>query len=88
MSNPAIIFEAKILTYRELDDLSDIGASSIIELGIKPGDVVLVNLKRSKETVPILIALLKAGVVYCPVNPAYPSDRLNYVLLVSSFKCH
>jgi amino acid adenylation domain-containing protein len=64
------------LTYRELDERAARSASGLRALGVTGGDRVGVCLERSAELVVILLAVLKAGGTYVPVDPAYPADRL------------
>jgi amino acid adenylation domain-containing protein len=64
------------LTYRELDERATHSASRLRALGVTGGDRVGVCLERSAELVVTLLAVLKAGATYVPVDPAYPADRL------------
>ncbi|MFI8829598.1 amino acid adenylation domain-containing protein [Streptomyces afghaniensis] len=64
------------LTYRELDERATQSASRLRALGVTGGDRVGVCLERSAELVVTLLAVLKAGATYVPVDPAYPADRL------------
>ncbi len=64
------------LTYRELDEQAVQLASGLRALGVNGGDRVGVCLERSAELVVTLLAVLKAGATYVPVDPAYPTDRL------------
>ncbi|MFD3841754.1 amino acid adenylation domain-containing protein [Streptomyces sp. NPDC058642] len=64
------------LTYRELDEQATQLAMSLRALGVTGGDRVGVCLERTAELVVTLLAVLKAGATYVPVDPAYPADRL------------
>ncbi|EDY58105.2 MULTISPECIES: amino acid adenylation domain-containing protein [Streptomyces] len=64
------------LTYRELDERSDRLAHGLRARGVAAGDRVGVCLDRSAELVVTLLAVLKAGATYVPVDPAYPADRI------------
>lgn len=64
------------LTYRELDERSDRLAHGLRARGVAAGDRVGVCLERSAELVLTLLAVLKAGATYVPVDPAYPADRI------------
>ncbi|MBO3747627.1 amino acid adenylation domain-containing protein [Streptosporangiaceae bacterium NEAU-GS5] len=66
------------VTYRELDEWSDQLAHGLRGAGVRDGDFVGVCLDRSAELIAILLAILKAGAVYVPMDPAYPVDRLAY----------
>ncbi|MDO0915179.1 amino acid adenylation domain-containing protein [Streptomyces sp. DT2A-34] len=64
------------LTYRELDEQAARSASGLRARGVGAGDRVGVCLERSAELVVTLLAVLKAGATYVPVDPAHPADRL------------
>ncbi|MFD6157043.1 amino acid adenylation domain-containing protein [Nocardia sp. NPDC060256] len=68
------------LTYRELDIRADRLAGVLASRGVGPDGVVAVALPRSAELIVALVAVLKAGGAYLPIDPAYPSDRLGFVL--------
>ncbi|MFF4054415.1 amino acid adenylation domain-containing protein [Streptomyces sp. NPDC001668] len=64
------------LTYRELDERSAGMAHGLRTRGVAAGDRVGVCLERSAELVVTLLAVLRAGATYVPVDPAYPADRI------------
>ncbi|MFE7275975.1 amino acid adenylation domain-containing protein [Streptomyces sp. NPDC057623] len=64
------------LTYREVDERSARLAHGLRERGVTAGDRVGVCLERTAELVVTLLAVLKAGATYVPVDPAYPADRI------------
>ncbi|MFB6849845.1 amino acid adenylation domain-containing protein [Streptomyces sp. NPDC056373] len=64
------------LTYRELDERAARSAHGLRARGVGAGDRVGVCLERSAELVVTLLAVLRAGATYVPVDPAYPVDRL------------
>ena len=72
--------EGERLTYAELDRLSDRLARFLVRQGMRPEVPVGVCLERSPELVISLLAVLKAGGVYLPLDPAYPAERLAYML--------
>ena len=76
----AVISDDTRLTYRELDRLSDALAAYLIDSGVEKGDVVCLLVPRALTTVVAKLAILKAGAGYLPVDPAYPTDHLQYVL--------
>ncbi|HKV13156.1 MAG TPA: amino acid adenylation domain-containing protein, partial [Thermoanaerobaculia bacterium] len=77
---PAILGEDGQLTFRELAQASDRLAEALRRLGIGPEDLVGVCLPRVPEIAVALLAILKAGGVYLPLDPAYPRERLAYML--------
>ncbi|WP_039801867.1 non-ribosomal peptide synthetase, partial [Nocardia araoensis] len=71
---------ARSLAYAELDDWSNRLARRLVAAGVGPETLVAVALPRSAELVVALLAVLKAGGGYLPIDPAYPDDRIEYVL--------
>ncbi|WUB77615.1 non-ribosomal peptide synthetase [Streptomyces sp. NBC_00576] len=67
---------ATVLTYRELNERADRLAAGLRARGVVGGDRVGVCLERSAELVVALLAVLKSGATYVPLDPAYPADRL------------
>ncbi|HSF39384.1 MAG TPA: amino acid adenylation domain-containing protein, partial [Thermoanaerobaculia bacterium] len=68
------------LSYGDLDRLADRLARRLRELGVRPDDCVGVCLERSWEGVVALLAVLRAGGCYLPLDPAYPPERLGFML--------
>ncbi|MBL1087777.1 AMP-binding protein, partial [Streptomyces actinomycinicus] len=55
-------------------------ACELIARGVHPGDAVAVLLQRSPHTVTTVLALMKAGAVYVPLDTRYPAERIRHVL--------
>ncbi|MEV6557492.1 amino acid adenylation domain-containing protein [Nocardia sp. NPDC051756] len=83
----AVKFGAETLTYRELDIRANRLARKLIALGIGPEQLVAVALPRSLDLVVALLATVKAGGGYLPVDPAYPADRIAYLLADAAPAC-
>ncbi|MDQ2583496.1 hypothetical protein CKY47_05775 [Saccharothrix yanglingensis] len=66
------------VTYRELDERSTLLAGALAEAGVVGGDRVGVCLERSSGLVVALLAVLKAGAAYVPLEPSYPARRLAF----------
>ena len=77
---PAVVFEGRGLTYRELDGAANRLASRLRQEGIGPEIVVGILAERSLEMMVALLAVLKAGGAYLPLDPDYPADRLAFML--------
>ncbi|MGV9614814.1 amino acid adenylation domain-containing protein, partial [Nocardia xishanensis] len=73
-------FGAESLTYAELDQRANVLARRLIADGAGPESLVAVILPRSIELVVALLAVVKTGAGYVPVDPTYPADRIAYVL--------
>ncbi|WP_435795218.1 non-ribosomal peptide synthase/polyketide synthase [Nocardia aurea] len=68
------------LTYAELDAWSNRLARRLVAAGVGPETLVAVALPRTNELIVALLAVLKAGGGYLPVDPNYPADRIEYML--------
>ncbi|MDA0673938.1 MAG: amino acid adenylation domain-containing protein, partial [Cyanobacteria bacterium] len=71
---------ALTLTYAELDVRSSYLAAQLEANGLHIGDMVALCLERSLEMVVAILGILKAGAAYVPLDPAYPEDRLAFML--------
>ena len=76
----ALSFEDATLSYAELNRRSNQLAHYLRELGVKPDTRVAICVQRSFEMVVALMAVLKAGAAYVPFDPAYPAERLHFML--------
>jgi non-ribosomal peptide synthetase component F len=68
------------LSYRELDERSNRLASQLQGLDVKPGTLVGVAMERSEALVVSLLAILKSGAAYVPLDARYPKDRLAWII--------
>ncbi|MEU4345754.1 amino acid adenylation domain-containing protein, partial [Nocardia sp. NPDC023852] len=73
-------FGVEELTYAELDQRANVLARRLIKDGAGPESLVAVILPRSLDLVVALLAVVKTGAGYVPVDPTYPADRIAYVL--------
>ncbi|WP_460902195.1 non-ribosomal peptide synthetase, partial [Paraburkholderia jirisanensis] len=76
----ATVFEDQHLSYRELNVRANQLAHHLLTLGVKPDDRVAICVERSIDMVVGMLGILKAGAAYVPLDPAYPADRLAYML--------
>ncbi|QSQ26379.1 non-ribosomal peptide synthase/polyketide synthase [Pyxidicoccus parkwayensis] len=76
----ALVAGASHLTYRELDARANGLAHRLLSLGVGPEVRVGVCAERSAELLVTLLAILKAGAAYVPLDPAYPRQRLAFML--------
>ncbi|MGB9120922.1 MAG: amino acid adenylation domain-containing protein, partial [Candidatus Angelobacter sp.] len=77
---PAVVSGARTLTYRELDARADKLAAYLAMHGVRPEVVVGVSMDRSPELVISLLAIMKAGGAYLPLDTSYPSLRLAFMV--------
>jgi amino acid adenylation domain-containing protein len=76
----ALVFEEQRLTYRELNERANQLAHRLRREGVGPDTLVGVLMERSVEMVVSLLATLKAGGAYLPLEPDYPRERLDFML--------
>ncbi|MEX0174080.1 amino acid adenylation domain-containing protein [Streptomyces sp. LMG1-1-1.1] len=79
-SGPALRDGGRTLSYRQLDLCTDRLAARMVAAGVRPGDRVGILLQRSAETQISILAVLKAGAAYVPLDPSYPAERLRYLV--------
>ncbi|MFJ2746357.1 amino acid adenylation domain-containing protein, partial [Streptomyces sp. NPDC087440] len=75
----AVVFEGVELSYAELNARANRLARLLVECGAGPECVVALMLPRSEWLPVALLAVVKSGAAYVPVDPAYPADRIAYM---------
>lgn len=78
--NRAVVFQGDQLTYAQLDEITNRLAAHLISQGAGRGSVVGVMVSRGMMMPIGALAALKTGAAYLPMDPSYPSDRLQYML--------
>ncbi len=76
----AVTDGARELTYRQLEERAERLARALRAWGTGPDDVVGICMPRRADTVVAMLAVLKAGGAYLPLDPAHPADRLAFML--------
>ncbi|MBW4670971.1 MAG: amino acid adenylation domain-containing protein [Cyanomargarita calcarea GSE-NOS-MK-12-04C] len=76
----AVVFEGQQLTYQELNSRANQLANYLRTLGIRPEVLVGICIERSLEMVVGLLGILKAGGAYVPIDPAFPQERVGFML--------
>ncbi|HEY9810224.1 MAG TPA: amino acid adenylation domain-containing protein, partial [Halomicronema sp.] len=76
----AAICENQQLTYHELNFKANQIAHYLQSLGVEKATLVAICLERSLEMVAAILGILKAGAAYVPLDPAYPQQRLAFML--------
>src|SRR3954470_9807180 len=79
-ASPAVCFEGHTLTYEELDRRANVLAASLIGLGVHPDSLVALLVHRSMDMVVGILATLKAGGAYLPIDPGHPTTRVEFIL--------
>lgn len=85
-TSTALISEGREITYGQLNGDANKVAALLKANGVLPGSFVGICGERSAETIAGVIAILKAGAAYVPLDPNYPADRLMYMLENSGAK--
>ncbi|WAT26600.1 non-ribosomal peptide synthetase [Pseudomonas sp. GXZC] len=76
----AAVHQGRQLSYAQLNQQANALAHQLLERGVKPDDRVVILARRGLETLVGLLAILKSGACYVPVDPTHPAERLNYLL--------
>jgi amino acid adenylation domain-containing protein len=77
----ALVFDETILTYRELNIVSNqLGAYLRETRKVQPDNLIGIQLERSQWMVIAVLGVLKAGGAFMPIDPAYPQDRIHYMI--------
>ena len=77
---PAVTFEGSSMSYRELNESADRLANQLAARGARPGEFVALMVPRCAEAIVAMLAVLKTGAAYLPIDPAVPSTRLSFML--------
>ncbi len=82
----ALVDADGIISYKELDFLSNCFAYGLTEKGVGIGDVVAFALSRKIHMIAVILGILKCGAAYMPIDRRYPKNRINYMLAESNAK--
>ncbi|HEX6355794.1 non-ribosomal peptide synthase/polyketide synthase [Actinophytocola sp.] len=77
---PALVFDGGRLSYRDLDEQANRLAHHLIGHGVGSGDLVGIYVHRGPELVAAILAVLKSGAAYVPLDPSHPAERTAAVL--------
>ena len=84
--NIAVVFENQKLTYKELNEKANSLANFLISKNIKNGDTIAIKLNRSLELIVSIFATIKTGASFVLIDPAFPQERINYIVKTSKAK--
>jgi surfactin family lipopeptide synthetase A len=83
----AVLFEDKVLTYKELNEQANQLAHYLRTThNIYPDQLLGVRLQRSEKLVVALLGVLKSGAAYVPIDPEYPQERIDFMTIDSGCK--
>jgi amino acid adenylation domain-containing protein len=83
----AAVCGGESLTYGEVEEQANLLAHHLTALGIGPGALVGIHLRRSLAMIPALLAVLKAGAAYVPLEVGHPPARLRWILETLEISC-
>ncbi|MFC6300510.1 amino acid adenylation domain-containing protein [Pseudomonas sp. CCM 7893] len=76
----AVLQDGQRLSYRALNQRANQLAHYLLERGVQPDDRIAICCRRGPQMLVGLLAILKAGAGYVPIDPAYPAERIAYLL--------
>ncbi|MEK4922939.1 amino acid adenylation domain-containing protein [Cytobacillus sp. FSL R5-0569] len=75
----AVTYDETSISYQQLNEKANQLARLLIDKGVKANDFITISLPRSLELITSILAVLKAGAAYVPIDPDYPEDRKQYI---------
>ncbi|MGG4399816.1 amino acid adenylation domain-containing protein [Paenibacillus amylolyticus] len=82
-ANQAVVMDGYRVTYQELNDRVNRLARYLISQGVQPGQRVGLIMDRSIEVIVAMLAIVKSGGAYVPIDPSFPADRKTFMLMDS-----
>ncbi|WP_239154560.1 AMP-binding protein [Amycolatopsis sp. FDAARGOS 1241] len=79
-ATPAVVDARSTLEYGDLNTTVNRLARRLIAEGVGPDSIVAVAVPKSNDLIVTMLAVLKAGGAYLPLDPAYPAERLSFML--------
>src|SRR3984885_2930102 len=76
----AVTFEGRSMTYREVEEAANRLAHLLAGHGAGPGECVALLLSRSAEAIVAILAVLKTGAAYLPIDSGLPAERIGFML--------
>lgn len=79
-SKTALVFEGKVYTYKQLDEMSNSLANYLISIGVTKEEPIPILAKRSEYVIIAMLGIVKAGATYVPMDFSWPKNRLAHIL--------
>ena len=73
-------YDGSIISYSDLDEQSSQYANGFVDIGLKPGDRVSIQVNKSPEVIYIYLACLRSNLIFHPLNTAYKANELSFFL--------
>lgn len=83
----AVVCGDECLSYQQLDECANQLANLLASTGLEPERYVALALPRSSHLITSMLAVLKCGAAYLPLDPDYPSDRIRYMIETTQPSC-
>lgn len=81
---PAVMFGEETLTFAAMNDWAEVIAAELVAMGVRPGAVVGIHMKRSMAYPVAILGVMKAGAAFMPLDSHLPPDRLVFMVEDSS----
>src|SRR5436305_6095336 len=78
---PAVVFARETLTFAELNRRANRIAWMLRDRGVGPGTFVGILMEKCIDLVPAVLGVVKSGGAYIPLDPMYPADRIEFMVL-------
>ncbi|KJK85338.1 Erythronolide synthase, modules 1 and 2 [Metarhizium anisopliae BRIP 53284] len=78
--NTAVIHNEHEVTFKQLNSSANILARCLAKRGLQQGDVVGLAVSRSIDLIASILAVLKLGAAYVPIDPSFPAERINQMV--------
>lgn len=76
----ALKMDGSVMTYQELNQRADTLASVLVRQNLQPGELIGICMGKCFELITGILGILKAGCAYVPIDPAYPRERIEYMM--------
>ncbi len=77
---PAVSFQGTTISYAELNRRANRIAWMLRDRGVLPGDLIGILMEKSLDLLPAVLGVVKSGAAYVPIDPLYPSDRIEFMV--------
>ncbi|MDS0528604.1 AMP-binding protein, partial [Clostridium sp. SHJSY1] len=81
-----MVSSGEYLTYKQLNERANQLSNLLVKNGVKKGDIVPILCEKSKDTIVGMLAVIKSGAAYLPIDEEYPETRINYMIEDSKSK--
>ncbi|WLI79036.1 amino acid adenylation domain-containing protein [Kosakonia sp. H02] len=83
---PALYYQNSVLTYSQLNDRINQMSHYLLGQGVRSGEIIALLLPRTENIVITILAIMKAGAIYLPLDPDHPAERIKHILATATPK--